>query len=300
MKIKLKTQLLTITLSLFFACQKDLELKTSIDEYNFEFDAIQKTELLYKKKHDLLSLSGKSTLPTNIHLNRTYTSKKTKQKFPTYDLEIMPTPYLPPCGKSELDIHYKNAFFSILDRKEDLRVYLEKYNTFIINNNVLKLSHPAQLHDTDDSDSFIKLRRFVKEAKREVQIVKDKINLYNREIGDLFPNVSHGHKMAGYYSFDRSHVIVNNLEEFSIEDVDYLSYSYGRRFISKNFFTTGQPKSKIHKPQVGTRRGTVFVNSSKPNVIRGTFGNDFGAYELGKLVGMCIEYAITGKLYYYK
>ena len=300
MKIKLKTQLLTITLSLFFACQKDLELKTSMDECNFEFDAIQKAELLSEKKQDLLSFPGKSKPPTSIHLNRTYNSKKTKQKFPTYDLEIMPTPYLPPSGKSELDISYKDAFFSILDRKEDLRDYLEKYNTFMINNNLLKLSHPAQLHDIDDSDSFVKLRRFVKEAKREIQIVREKINLYNNEIRCFFPNVSQGHKMAGYYSFDNSHIIVNNLEEFSIEDVDCFSFSYGKRLISNKFFTTGQLKSKIHKPQVGTRRGTVFVNSSKPSVVRGTFGNDFGAYELGKLVGMCIEYAITGELYYYK
>ena len=57
---------------------------------------------------------------------------------------------------------------------------------------------------------------------------------------------------------------------------------------------------KIHKPEVGNRRGTVFVTAGKPNIVRGTFGEDLGAYALGALIGMAIEYAITGKIYYYK
>ena len=60
------------------------------------------------------------------------------------------------------------------------------------------------------------------------------------------------------------------------------------------------PKLKLKKPEVGSRRGTVFVNAGKPNIVRGSLGNDFGGYALGIAIGMTIEYAISGKIYYYK
>lgn len=224
-------------------------------------------------------------------------SKEITNNFPAPKIGHMPTPYLYPNGESEDDLFFRDTFFKILENEELLRNMLENYNTFTIKTNLNRLSHPAYIHlFSDDLSRLFNFRRII---INEIESLKNKINNYNRKINLYFPKTSHYHKMSGYYSFDNTHLNYNR-EEFSIEDVDNFSYSYHKKLITKNILKSENPKLKLHKPEVGNRRGTVFVTAGKPNIIRGTFGEDLGAYALGAAVGMTIEYAITGKIYYYK
>ena len=209
----------------------------------------------------------------------------------------MPIPFLPPKGYTEKDTFFIDIFFYILEIQETLRDIIEHYNRFTINTNLNILSHPAQIDD--HSEELLQLIQFRRIVIEEIEFVKNEIKKYNDKISSLFLNASYHDKINGYYSFDNSHLIYKKTE-FSIEDVDNISYSYKKKLITKDVLKSNNVKVKIHKPEVGKRRGTVFVSADRPNVLRGALGNGFGGYELGALIGMAIEYAITGKIYYYK
>ena len=256
----------------------------------------------------LFSSEKNETFPINKRLDNTENKLKQNKKimflkvkginkgFKLPEVEQMPTPYLHPNGNSKADLFYKNRFFYILDIKESLRNLLEHYNKFMIHTNLNILSHPAQIHISEELPKLLSYRRLM---IKEIKFVKNEILKYNNSIEIDFPNISYKRKMSGYYSFDNNHINYNR-DEFSIEDVDNFSYSYHQKLITKNLLKTKNAKVKLHKPLVGTRRGTVFISAGKPNFIRGIFGNDFGGYSLGIAVGMTIEYAITGKIYYYR
>ncbi|WP_440881715.1 hypothetical protein [Tenacibaculum sp. C7A-26P2] len=277
-----KTTVIILMIVSIYRCQDDTQILFSPEEREtFKINKrLDKTENKLKQREKIIFSKVKGT----------------KKGFQLPEVEQMPTPYLHPNGNSEADLFYKNRFFYILDIKESLRNLLEHYNKFTIHTNLNVLSHPAQIHISEELPKLLAYRRLM---IKEIKFVKNEILKYNSLIEIDFPNISYQCKMAGYYSFDNKHIKFNR-NEFSIEDVDNFSYSYHRKLVTKNLLKAKNAKLKLQKPQVGSRRGTVFISPGKPNIIRGVFGNDFGSYSLGVAIGMTIEYAITGEIYYYK
>ena len=258
-----------ITLSLFYSCQNDLMLKKQENTDTLFYEAQKKTSMFSKKikqlsilqdLHNILIKQGSSCR----------NSKDFRNKLPVFKIEQMPSPFLHPNGNSDIDLYFKNIFFRILEMQETLRDLIEYYNKFTIKTNLNFLSHPAQIHNSTEIKNLIKLRNVVSE---EIDFVKNEISNYNSRINTYFPNVSINHKKAGYYSYDNSHFLYNQFE-FSIEDIDNFSYCFHQKIVNEDLLKLTNPKLKLKKPEVGSRRGTVFVNAGKPNIIRGTLGND--------------------------
>ncbi|WP_435263563.1 hypothetical protein [Tenacibaculum sp. nBUS_03] len=293
MNIKLKAWFILIILTSLYGCQSNLDDNIINKQSSYTQETKNIISLLSKKIHDLSVFQSEEYLVNDFTLN---TSIQSKSGIEAPEIGQMPIPFLHPNGNSEEDIFLKNAFFNILEMQELLRDLLENYNKFTIHTNLNILTHPAQIDSSNDLIKLIKFRRIIRE---EITFVQKTINIYNKKINIHFPNITYSQKMSGYYSFDNSHLSCNQTE-FSIEDVDNFSYSYHQKLVTKNMLKEKKAKLKLHRPEVGTRRGTVFIKAGKPNVIRGALGNDFGGYALGVVVGMTIEYAITGKIYYYK
>ena len=293
MNIKLKTYFMTMIIFLLYGNQntknkqnyqnQKIDVRETEITMNFLKEKIRKLSFFYIEEIS-------DSLITNI------SKSQTKVTLPQSDICQMTIPFLHPNGNTSKDIHLKNTFFHILEMLETLRYLLESYNKFIIHTNLNFLTHPAQVHFSDD---ILKMINFRKIVRKEILFVDNAIKNYNQEININFPNLSHKDKMAGYYSFDNSHFGYNQ-DEFSIEDIDNFSFSYHKRLITKNVLKLKRPKAKLRHPETGSRRGTVFIESGKPSILRGALGNDLGSYELGLVIGMTIEYAITGKIYYYK
>ncbi len=323
MNFKLNKVFIYITLYLLNGCQNDINtdyLTENDGELNIDFKAakdeihtlankIQNLSFHKKKSHSNHSFSNtqrnqKKTSVKNpifISLDRMQENLKklleeSEKGIPTPEIDEMPTPFLPPNGNSKDDLFFKNMFFNILEMQETLRELIEGYNKLVIRLNLNILKNPNTLPQTDD---LILVTKFRQIAIEEIAFVKEHVNYYNQRINLYFPDVNHQRKMSGYYSFDNSHISYNE-SEFSIEDISNFSYSYHRKLITKDILKEKNAKLHLHQPEVGKRRGTVFLNSRKPNVIRGSLGNDFGSYSLGVAIGMAIEYAITGKIYHYR
>ena len=289
----MKNWFITVLSFLLFECQNNTKLDIC-SPHKSELDhTLETLEKLEKKINEV------SFIDIVEGLDREFTkisSLQSTKKFGKLEIDQIEIPFLHPNGKSEEDRFLKEVFFKLLEILEALRYLIESYNKFIVNTNLTFLTHPAQVTHSDDIVKMINYRKIV---RKEIFFVKNIIYQYNQKINMSFPNVSDNHKMAGYYSFDNTHFSCNQ-DVFSIEDIDNFSYSYHKKLVSKNVLKSKHAKLKLSAPELGTRRGTVFVNSGKPNILRGTFGNDFGSYNLGVAVGMTIEYAITGKIYYYK
>ena len=289
----MKNWFVIILYILLCECQNNVKLQID-DTNNNNLEYAEKTlEMLEKEIHKLSCFYNREISDTLLNK---ISYLQSSEKFSKIEIDQMDIPFLHPNGNSSKDISLKNIFFDILEMMETLRYLLENYNKFIIHTNLNFLTHPAQVHNSFDLNKMINYRKTV---QKEILFVNNAIKNYNKKINVYFPSVSHNHKMAGYYSFDNSHFGYNQ-DEFSIEDVDNFSFSYHQRLVSKNVLKHRNARAQLKKPEVGTRRGTVFITPGKPNILRGAFGNDFGAYDLGVAVGMTIEYAITGKIYYYK
>ena len=274
-------------------CQNNVDSQiddTPKNELKYKEENIEK---LQKKIHKLSYFYTKEVSET---LLTQVSSLQSEEKFGKLEIDQMTAPFLHPNGNSQEDLSLKNIFFNLLEMMETLRYLLESYNKFIIHNNLIFLTHPAQMHHTNDLKKMINYRKIV---RKEILFVKNAIKNYNQQINTYFPNVSDNDKMAGYYSFDNSHTPYNQ-EEFSIEDIDNFSYSYHNKLITKNLLKLKNPKTRLYHPELGSRQGTVFLESGKPTILRNIFSNGFGPVNLGTAVGMTIEYAITGKIYYYK
>ncbi len=291
--VNLKIGFILIIIYSLNGCQSELDLQKQ-SKNNISFSNLKHTiTSISKKIHELSYLNSVKIDLDNLKPNY---SKKKLTVHSTEKIDLMPTPYLPPNGNSREDVVFIDRFFNFLEMTEALRDLLEHYNRFTIHTNLNFLTHPMQIHSSDD---FIRLIKFRKIILKEIAFVRNEILNYNNTIDNHFPQISYHHKMAGYYSFDNTHKVFNQ-DEFSITEVSNMAFSYHFKLIDKNILKLKTPKLRLHKPEVGKRRGTVFINPGKPNTIRGVFGNDFGAYNLGLAVGMTIEYAITGKIYYYQ
>lgn len=290
---KLKIGFMLILIYSLNGCQSELDLQKQ-SKNNTSFSNLKYIiTSIAKKIHKLSYLNSVKIDLDNLKSNY---SKKKLTVNSTEKIDQIPTPYLPPNGKGKEDVIFIDRFFNILEMQEALRDLLDHYNKFTIHTNLIFLTHPAQIYSSDD---FIRLIKFRKIILKEIAFVRDEILNYNNTIDTHFPQISYHHKMAGYYSFDNTHKVLNQ-DEFSITEVSNMAFNYHFKLIDKNILKLKNPKLKLHKPEVGKRRGTVFITPGKPNIIRGVFGNDFGAYNLGLAVGMTIEYAITGKIYYYQ
>ena len=309
MKLKKSIIINLLTIIILSGCQDNLELDKTIDQAEYSENKKEVSPILSEKFYKLTTFQSSNKTPPFIsNDNKRLNIKKIKERrisreqstefneIDTIKTEQMPTPFLPPSGKNQVDLFFNNAFFYILEMQEMLRTSLDTYNKFTINFNLHTLSHPALLHG---SESIGKLMRLRHEIRQQITFLKNEIKKYNQEINNFFPNTNRSHKMSGYYSSDNTHLPYSQ-SEFSIEDIHNASYSYAEKLVTKDFLKSQNPKIKIRPPEVGTRRGTVFVSAGQPNVLRGIFGNNFGAFSLGIAVGMTIEWAITGKIYYYK
>ena len=295
MKIKLKFKKWFGIIIIFFLCKCQINLEKPIQENSMI--SSQETEnmmnLLRNKIHELSFFYTENAVDRNfVNLSTIQASNGNFNP----EIDTMITPYLPPNGDNDKDEYFKNMFFNILEMIETLRYLLENYNKFIIRSNIGIITHPGQTHL---SINFPKMIKFSRAVREEIIFVKNSIKKYNSQIDEHFTGISYHSKMSGYYSSDNSHFNYNQ-HEFSIEDIDNFSYSYFNGLAARNILKTKNAKLKISRPLGGKRAGTVFISPGKPNILRGALGSDFGAYNLGAVVGMTIEYAITGEIYYYK
>ncbi len=294
MKTRLKLCFTLIFLIIAYNCQDNLD-ESNLKEESFSFLKTKQVifSLSEKIHHLTLRKANSSIVLENEQLIKVIGNFK--NRLPILELKQIATPFLPPNGKSEKDIFFRNTFFDILNIQEILREILECYNKFIIQYNLKVLSKSSLLYESENLLNLLKLRHAV---IQKINIVNNEIIEYNNKINTYFEKVCVRHKMAGYYSFDNSHFRFVR-DQFTPEDINILSFNYRHQIISKGILRSKNIRSKLYKPIRGAIKGTIFV-SRKNKQMREIIKKQNIKYPLKSVLNMTIDYCTNGKLYYYK